>query len=352
MNKRKLNYFNVAAMYVGAIMGAGFASGREGWQFFGVFGMKGYIGLGISGLLFIAMGVMISYIAIELNTKDMGKIIVFSENEKAAEWVGRFLAAILYTIIISMSAAGGSFLHQQFGCHQAVGGMIIVVLVLITVLGNFERLSKVFRWIIPALFVLDIGLCISVIFSDIEQSGAVSGFPVSSLAPRWGLAAVLFTAYNMLGTIPIVAEASLNAKNRIHGILGGCLGGIMLTMLTAFLVMTLRKDMEFTQSMDLPMLAYSEKLGIVPNVIFGVILFAAIYSAATSLYYGFSTKIKEGPKKKYILIFGAVAGFVLGLSGFKSVVSFLYPLEGYAGLVIMTSITIHFIKLVVKKRRA
>ena len=39
-----LNFFNVALMFVGAIMGAGFASGRELWQFMGLFGTKGQIG--------------------------------------------------------------------------------------------------------------------------------------------------------------------------------------------------------------------------------------------------------------------------------------------------------------------
>lgn len=351
MEKKKLSYFNVAAMYIGAIMGAGFASGREGWQFFGVFGWKGYLGLAISGFLFISMGMMVSYIASELDTMDMGKIIVFSGNERLAEWVGRFLAAILYTIIISMSAAGGSFLNQQFGFHQSVGGIIIVVLVLITVLGNFERISKVFKWIIPMLFILDIGLCILVICSDIGQSGETSGFPVSNLAPKWGLAAVLFTAYNMLGMIPIVAEASLKAKDKKHGIVGAGMGGMMLTMLTVFLVTTLRKDMAFTQRMDLPMLAYSERISTLANLIFGLILFAAIYSAATSLYYGFSTKIKDTPRKKYILIVGAVIGFFFGLSGFKSIVSYLYPLEGYIGILIMIMITINFFKLYRKKHK-
>ena len=44
MRERKLTSLNVAVMYIGAIMGAGFASGRETWQFFGVFGDKGKIG--------------------------------------------------------------------------------------------------------------------------------------------------------------------------------------------------------------------------------------------------------------------------------------------------------------------
>ena len=34
----------VGFMYVGAIMGAGFASGRELWQFMGLFGSEGIIG--------------------------------------------------------------------------------------------------------------------------------------------------------------------------------------------------------------------------------------------------------------------------------------------------------------------
>ena len=43
--KTNLNLLNVALMFVGAIMGAGFASGREIWQFFGVFGKQGRVGI-------------------------------------------------------------------------------------------------------------------------------------------------------------------------------------------------------------------------------------------------------------------------------------------------------------------
>ena len=56
--------------------------------------------------------------------------------------------------------------------------------------------------------------------------------------------------------------------------------------------------MAFTQSMDLPMLAYSARLSKVANIAFGIVLFMAVYSAPTSTYYGFSTKLKESPKKK------------------------------------------------------
>ena len=126
---KPLSFFNVAALYVGTLMGAGFASGREGWQFFGVFGMNGYTGLMISGALFIIMGMMVSYIARKKQTQDMGRIIDFTDSPKVSAAIGYLMAGILYTIIISMSAAGGSFLKQQFGLPQPVGGILIVLLI-------------------------------------------------------------------------------------------------------------------------------------------------------------------------------------------------------------------------------
>ena len=345
MKSNRLNYFNIAALYVGTIMGAGFASGREGWQFFGVFGNAGYLGLCLTGILFILMGMMVSYIARSLETDDMGKIIIMSDDPRISSGVGYFLSAILYTIIASMSAAGGSFLYQQFGLHKAIGGGIIVFLTIITVLGNFERISKVFKKIVPILFTVDLAICILVIFSDIDQSGATSGFPVSSMTPNWFVAAILFISYNMLGMIPMLGASSLNAKSLKHSILGSALGGLLLALLTFILIFALSKDMAFTQSMDLPMLAYSARLGKVANILFGTVLFFAIYSAATSTYYGFSTKIKETPKKKYILIVGAIIGGCVGLTGFSTLVAYLYPTEGYIGVVIMVLITINFFRV-------
>ena len=69
-----LNVLNVALMFVGAIMGAGFASGREIWQFFGVFGEKGIVGALLVGILFIFLGTMTAYIARKLDTNEMGTI--------------------------------------------------------------------------------------------------------------------------------------------------------------------------------------------------------------------------------------------------------------------------------------
>ena len=137
-----LNVLNVALMFVGAIMGAGFASGREIWQFFGVFGEKGQIGVLLVGVLFIMLGTMTAYIARKLNTSDMGRIIVPGNNQKISNLISWFMAFILFTVLINMTAACGAMLNQLFGINRLIGGVLIAVLVIITVLGEFQRISK------------------------------------------------------------------------------------------------------------------------------------------------------------------------------------------------------------------
>ena len=68
---RKIGSFAIAMIYVGSIIGAGFASGREIWQYFGVFGKMGIIGLLLAGCLFIIFGIMLVYIGRKINSNDM-----------------------------------------------------------------------------------------------------------------------------------------------------------------------------------------------------------------------------------------------------------------------------------------
>lgn len=352
MEKKDLRFYNVAALFVSAMMGAGFASGREGWQFFGVFGMKGYVGIAFTGIGFILLGIMVGYLARTLQTADFGVIISCIDSPKVAAAVGYYMAAILYTIIISMSAAGGAFLNQQFGIHRAIGGFIITILVIITILGDFERVSKVFKKLVPVLFFADVILCIIIIAMPIEQSGETSGFPTSALAPNWIIATIIYIGYNIMGMIPIVGKGAINSKNETHAVAGAGLGGLFSILLTFLMITAMRKDMAFSQASALPILAYSARISPIANVIFGVVLFAAIYAAATSNFYGFYSKVPEGPKKKYIIIISALCGYVVGLTGFKNVVAYLYPMIGYSALIIMLMITVNFIKVLVKQRKS
>ena len=99
-------------------MGAGFASGRETWQFFGVFGGYGRAGILIFAAIFMAVGFMVSYNASRLGTHDMGSVIVPGNSKRLKDLTGYFMAITLAVVMVAMSAAAGALMHQYFGTQK------------------------------------------------------------------------------------------------------------------------------------------------------------------------------------------------------------------------------------------
>lgn len=341
---KKVNWIEITSLYIGVIMGAGFASGRECWQFFGVFGSKGYYGAFASTICFIILACMLTYIARSKQTSDLGKLISPFDNKMIDEIIGWILAAIYYSMIIAMTAAGGSLLNQQFGISKLAGGAIIALLCILTVLGDFERVSGIFRLLVPILFIIGIITIILTIRSDFPQSGPVTGYRPGRMSPNWIISGLVFMAYNTTGMITMSGNSAIHARNAKNAYAGAIAGTLCLGALTILLLRALLTDMAFSSSLDLPMLGFSSRISPVLNIIYAVVLYGAVYSTGASTYYGFSTKVKEGPAKKIIIIAGALIGFALGLTGFKTLVEFLYPAQGYIGILFIMLIIINFIR--------
>jgi uncharacterized membrane protein YkvI/glyoxylase-like metal-dependent hydrolase (beta-lactamase superfamily II) len=345
MLKHRLNMLGVALVYTGAILGAGFASGREIWQFFGVFGNLGFIGVAMVGGLFIFLGIVTAVIAIKLGTNDMGRVIVPGHNKILVQFVGYFMAIMLFTVLITMSAAGGAMFDQQLGLPRFLGGAVIIAMVIMTVIGGFDRVSHAFRFMMPFLIGIILLLCVLVLFKGDGLEAGDTTFEPSPLAPTWWLAAILYISYNILAVIPIVATAAVNAKSTKHAIWGAALGGIFLTLLALFILLVLRTDPDLSNTMEMPMLAFSTNFSGVVNVIYTGVLFFAIYASATGNYYGFTTKLKPTSNKNLKIILIAILGFGFGLMGFKNVIAYMFPLEGFAGIIIIVMLMLNFIRL-------
>lgn len=348
---KKLSFVEITSLYIGVIMGAGFASGRECWQFFGVFGERGYFGAVFSTVCFVILACMLTYIARSKQTADLGKLISPFDNSTVDGIIGWTLGIIYYSMIIAMTAAGGSLLNQQFGISKAAGGVVIAVLCIITVLGDFERVSKIFRLLVPVLFVIGVLTIILTIKADFPQSGAVTGYKPGRMSQNWPVSAFVFMAYNTLGMITMAGSCAVNARDSRNAYTGAVLGTLCLGGLTILLLRALLTDMAFSSSLDLPMLGFSSRLSPVLNIIYAVVLYGAVYSTGASTYYGFSTRLAGFKARKYIIVFGALAGFLLGLTGFKTLVEFLYPAQGYIGMLFILLIIVNFVREVSKGRR-
>lgn len=342
--KKGLTGLNVAVMYIGAIMGAGFASGRETWQFFGVFGIMGRVGVVIFAVLFLIVGFMVSYNAEKLGTGDMGAVIVPGKNKRLKDLVGYVMAATLAVVMMAMSAAAGALLHQQLGIDYWIGGALLAILATLTVLGDFDRVSRVFKYIMPVLCTLMIAVCITVIVVLPSGEHPAEG-EASPVAPNWAVSAVLYTSYNVMAMIAVVASATINAKDRKAVLTGDLMGGVFLGILAMLILITVQIDGGLSQRLDMPVLGYASDVSDYLGILYTIVLFCAIYSTATGNFYGFTTKLKDGRHKKKIIIAAGTASFFLGLVGFKNVIKFISPVMGYAGIIMIIMMAVNCITL-------
>ncbi len=299
MDKR-LNFVGVASMYIGVIMGAGFASGRECWQFFGVFGKAGYIGIIITGIGFLIFSWIITFLAISKVTIVLGEIISPIKSKFVYGLIDKILAVIYYSMLIAMASAGGSLLNQTFGAPQWVGGAIITLLTLITVLGSFSRISKIFRRFVPVLFCICVTAIILVLIT--QSRDAVSDSAINlNICTSWQKSSLLFLSYNCMGMMTIVGSSAVAAKGSKHALGGGTLGVFLLTLITLLLLKVLLIDPKFSSSLSLPMVGWSSAIDKKFGLLYAVVLMGAIYQTASSTYYGFSITISYEKTKKYVL---------------------------------------------------
>ncbi|NLP31414.1 MAG: hypothetical protein GX363_09845 [Clostridiales bacterium] len=344
-DKLNLSFMRIAFLYFGVLMGAGFASGKEMWQFFGVFGGLGFFGILLIIFLFIALGIIIVYISSHKNTGDLSKIISPFDNHTIERIIGIIIAAFLFMAYFSMLAAGGALIQEQFGVNRLAGSIILMFIIIIITVRGFGRVSSFIGKIVPVLLVFTLALSLIILAKDYKSISFEQIIDASPLAQNWFISAIVFVSYNIMGAIPILGSCTIHSENRDKAILGAVIGGIFLGICALILYLVTLTDPILSNKQPLPMLTLSHK--ILPNIqaVYSLVLFISILGTAISCFYGYTTKLADNSKKKYIILISAVAGFGFSLLGFSNIVAIIYPIEGYIGLLFLLLMTWNFVHI-------
>lgn len=220
--------YKIAFVFVGSMVGAGFASGKEAWQFFGVFNLKGIAGVGLAIAMYCFLGYISIAIAGKLKTGDISKIMCPIENSFIQGFVGVAMCAFLLLAYVAMLAAGGSLLWEQFGLPHAIGSLIYMLLAVLTALGGFERLASRIGKVVPLLVGGTLIIALYIIFFDSSMPEEVYNGQASVFASHWAFAAVSYVGYNMTAAVPVLGQCALRTKDSKIAIRGTLLGGLLL----------------------------------------------------------------------------------------------------------------------------
>jgi uncharacterized membrane protein YkvI len=105
----------------GSILGAGYLSGQELWQFFGAYGVRGLWGLGLTLVMIAALSAMVMHLARRTLLLEMDRLIVPWESPLLRRAAAGLELFFLIGIAIIMYAGGGALVQQLLGIPMWLG---------------------------------------------------------------------------------------------------------------------------------------------------------------------------------------------------------------------------------------
>ena len=335
--------------FIGVVVGAGFASGQEAIQYFVAFGNMGLWGVLLAAALMIITGVAIlqlgSYFQADEHTAVYDKI--------SGPIVSRVLdwgtLATLFSIGFVMFAGGGSTISQQFdGVPIWVGGAVMLVLVLLVGLLDVDKVSSVIGAITPFIIifvVLATGYTIIVTDVDWSQANEFAVNNVESPLSNWWLAALNYTGLNVMCAVSMSIVIGGNILGTRAVGIGGLIGGFFYLLLLALLVVSLYMVAPDVHEQDLPVLSLINNVNPILGYFMTFIIYGMVFNTAIGMFYAMGKRLtRKKPKLFYPVYAGAcVVGFILSFIGFKQLVSSVYPILGWIGLLMIAVMVISWI---------
>ena len=327
------NIFRVIFVIIGTLIGAGFASGREIYLFFGRYGECGKIGIILSGIL---TGIIIYRVleltkVYEINTYNKLLERINWKHQKLNKFINIIVNAFLLISFYIMIAGFSAYIEQTYKIPIYISSIIFVVICYIIFKKSIQGVIKANEVLVPFLILLIVYLGIKNIPYMLSESSNVL-FKTNNKG--WLFNSILYASYNSILLIPVLTSLRnyIDSKKSIIKI--SIISSIIVIVLALLIYGLLLRGQFFIQELEMPLIEITMQFGRIFKYIYGFVIIASIFTSAISTGYSFLQDVSKG-KKSYniILLIMCVTGIVVSNIGFSKLVELLYPLFGILGLI-------------------
>lgn len=341
-----------AATYIGTVVGAGFASGQEVLQFFGLLGPRGLpaIGLTVAGFFIFGYAVM-----------ETGRRIgADSHLPVLRETSGRLLSPVLDFVITfflfgahsAMVAGAGSVLNQEFNIPWIAGAGAIAAVTLVTVIFGLRGVVSAVSAVVPFLLAGVLIVSIAVLYSR----GLTLGTPPPEVKPvvtTWPAAGLTYISYNVIMSTPVLAVLGTTLKDRKQVTAATLLGALGLGIALTLVFLSIVSSFPDVVTYEVPMARLAGTVHRLGSPFYTVIFLAEVYTTAVANLYGFAIRLAPGdtPAFKLTATLSSVVGVWAASAGFSNLVRVVYPLVGWAGSVFLVALSVYLLTGLRKSRR-
>jgi len=330
----------VAMVYIGTVIGAGFASGQEIMQFFVVYGYHGLFGVVLAAILFVCLGAIIMALATGLGTTSYKDLLEYLLGKKLGRVMDYLNLFILSGGLVVMLAGSGAVFAQQLGLSYFSGAVLAAALTCIVITGGLRGVLSANLILVPVKLFILTGVCVGGLFLQGGITALPSiPLPAEKIATSWEWSSILYVSYNMICPVAVLSSLGRTVPAGT-GIAGGMLGGLLLGVAAGLVTAAGLACYPEITSYEIPLLLIARYLGFTLQSLLGLLIWVAILTTAIANAHGLASRLAPEGGLRYKMIGVGITLAALPFAGlnFSFLVRFLYPLFGYVGLTLLVAL--------------
>ncbi len=334
--------------FMGAVlaymMGSGFATGQELLQYYVSYGYQGIlVGITLAAILIFANWGFAKTGHQEGFNKG-SEIFNYYCGDKTGKIFDWFTTLFCFMSFIVMLAGAGSTLEQQYRLPLIIGVIAMAIFAALTVSCGLNSLVEIIGKVGPilAICVLLIGI-ITLICHGVNIESNIpridSGeLPLLKASSNWFLAGISNGGMSLLILAGFMAKLGSTTTPLRPLMTGQTLGILLYAAISVLIGFALISQVDFIAGAQIPNLLLANDISPLLGYLFGLVIFAAIYTTACPLLWTTASRIAEEGSVTFKLVtcILAIVGVILAISvPFDILINYIYVLNGYGGAIFL-----------------
>ena len=323
-----IEVISITLVIIGALIGAGFASGQEIFSFFYIYGKNGIYGILIMSILigiFIYKSLKIIYQKQVYNYNDF--LNLFIKNTKIRNVILWIVNVLLLVSFYIMVAGFGAYFEQEIGINRIIGSIVLNLLCVIVFFSNIKGVLKASNLIVPFLifFIFFIGI------KNIVQIRTIDFYQMKN---NCILSMLIYNSYNFILLMPVLIslKKQITKEKNIKKV------SILVTIIILILsinifFLLLNANIKEIENQEMPIVYIISNYFNKYKKIYAFIVLASIFTTAISVGIGFLQNIsKNSNSYPQFVLFMCITSLLMSNIGFSKLLNFIYPVFGYIGI--------------------
>lgn len=339
---------SIAMAYVGVLVGAGLSSGQDLLQYFLCFGKLGMVGVVLLGVLNVVFGRIIVTLGSHYQSTSHQEVLEQIAHPVINRIIDITLVISCFVVGFVMVAGAGANLQQQFGLPSWLGALLCSVLVAAIAFLDFDKITRVLGIFTPVIVVMILvvaGVTFwgrSYDFEALDMAAAT----IKPAMPNVWLSVVNYFALCAMNGVSMALVLGGSVVRIGDAEKGGALGGTIIGLIVTCAALALFAHLDTVKGAEIPMLMIVNHIHPAFAFVYALVIFALIFNTAFSLYYATACRFGgDDMKKKRRLLIGIVAaGYICSFGGFTTLVSYMYPLLGYMGILLLVVLSVAWVE--------